>query len=863
MKKSFIKVGVLTLALAGLPVSAQFNDSEAGHWAQEAVEQLADQGILVGFPDGSYRGREAMTRYQAAEVIYRTLLTLSSEELSALGEETLTKLRNAVLELESEMESLGARVERLEGVTGLDSGFAPQGTGVSGGAAGQAGVDAGAAQDLLSRAEAVDERFTAVEGDVTELTQQVEANAESVRALDDLVVTLSEDMTSLDERVTALETQERFKFATEFNASYNGIYLEEGGENFDIDRLFPRPLFEGELGDEDTDDADLDPDPEDTGTQADLSVTMTREGEMPTEGFGLASLGVGLRFNPQEENADGGYFFSTLAIDHVDIAGEYSGQPFTVRYAYENTFIFSDYLFANDDDGLGSGIVVSYETDQLMVPIKLMLVAGSTGNEGFGLDDYVGIRGVANLLGIEVGASYAERNLLDTEGRPVVDDGEEIRIDYGRSAFGFDISGSLAGLLELNGEYVVSKPVNQEELVLADDEDPSRVADQVFYIDATVNYEPASVNLSYRAIDPDFELDSDADINASAAGISENDPYPYDPQRGFGVGVGVTFAPVTLNAYYDRTRNFFDEEETEQQAIGVSANANIASGFGVNAYYNNLTDYEGNQVFSDEELLDLFYEYDTGKFASNYGIRLFHDPLSPEALVTGLNLAVEYRQSVNQNPVADQREFDYSDLAVGAGYEGKVSLLTLNPVFRYHTFSNDADYAEAPSDYSSFKYGLRVATEPLAATLSPTLHADFAARNTDLDAADNDPSEYRWGVFLGLNDLLLADSRFIVGYSTYHGEYTENGYEIGDDSVGEDTFFDAYDPSFDNLYDDPGEAFGPISASDNPQFDLQGIYLTYRYAGFGLTLGEFWVNSDDEDDVSRGRGFQLSYRQNF
>ena len=125
MKKSFIKVGVLTLALAGLPVSAQFNDSEAGHWAQEAVEQLAEQGILVGFPDGSYQGREAMTRYQAAEVIYRTLLTLSSEELSALGEETLTTLRNAVLELESEMESLGARVERLEGVTGLDSGFAP------------------------------------------------------------------------------------------------------------------------------------------------------------------------------------------------------------------------------------------------------------------------------------------------------------------------------------------------------------------------------------------------------------------------------------------------------------------------------------------------------------------------------------------------------------------------------------------------------------------------------------------------------------------------------------------------------------------------------------------------------------------
>ncbi len=41
------------------------------HWAYDAVQRLADQGILVGYPDQSFRGDRAMTRYEFAMAVSR------------------------------------------------------------------------------------------------------------------------------------------------------------------------------------------------------------------------------------------------------------------------------------------------------------------------------------------------------------------------------------------------------------------------------------------------------------------------------------------------------------------------------------------------------------------------------------------------------------------------------------------------------------------------------------------------------------------------------------------------------------------------------------------------------------------------
>jgi hypothetical protein len=58
----------LLLAVLGLsplrPALAQgpFADVPAGHPAEEAVNELARQGVINGYADGSFRGSRAMTR---------------------------------------------------------------------------------------------------------------------------------------------------------------------------------------------------------------------------------------------------------------------------------------------------------------------------------------------------------------------------------------------------------------------------------------------------------------------------------------------------------------------------------------------------------------------------------------------------------------------------------------------------------------------------------------------------------------------------------------------------------------------------------------------------------------------------------
>jgi len=69
-------VAVLILLAIALPVFAQGNPAETvpfDHWAYDAVQKLVDQGIIIGYPDGTFRGNRAMTRYEFAMAISRLL----------------------------------------------------------------------------------------------------------------------------------------------------------------------------------------------------------------------------------------------------------------------------------------------------------------------------------------------------------------------------------------------------------------------------------------------------------------------------------------------------------------------------------------------------------------------------------------------------------------------------------------------------------------------------------------------------------------------------------------------------------------------------------------------------------------------
>ena len=50
-----------------------FPDIAKNHWAYEAVEELTKQGLLEGYPDGTFGGDRMMTRYEFATLVYRAM----------------------------------------------------------------------------------------------------------------------------------------------------------------------------------------------------------------------------------------------------------------------------------------------------------------------------------------------------------------------------------------------------------------------------------------------------------------------------------------------------------------------------------------------------------------------------------------------------------------------------------------------------------------------------------------------------------------------------------------------------------------------------------------------------------------------
>ena len=113
---------VLSLALVA-PVFAQpFADVPGEHWAFDAIAELAAKGILEGYPDGTFKGDRAMTRYEMAMALARILARIEAikippppkippPEVTRADMDRLTRLLN---EFRAELSALGVRITALE-----------------------------------------------------------------------------------------------------------------------------------------------------------------------------------------------------------------------------------------------------------------------------------------------------------------------------------------------------------------------------------------------------------------------------------------------------------------------------------------------------------------------------------------------------------------------------------------------------------------------------------------------------------------------------------------------------------------------------------------------------------------------------
>ena len=74
---------VLVLIALALPVLAQeFPDVPPDHWAYQAVQELLNAGVVQGYPDGTYGGKRAMTRYEFAEAVAKAIPYIEQKVLA-------------------------------------------------------------------------------------------------------------------------------------------------------------------------------------------------------------------------------------------------------------------------------------------------------------------------------------------------------------------------------------------------------------------------------------------------------------------------------------------------------------------------------------------------------------------------------------------------------------------------------------------------------------------------------------------------------------------------------------------------------------------------------------------------------------
>ncbi len=114
MKKFAAAIAVAVLFAFAAPVFAATNpfmDVPMNHWAYDAIGQLAAHGILSGYPDGTYKGKQPTTRYEMASALARALAVVDMTKASKQDVEMLKKL---VVEFKDELEALGVKVENLD-----------------------------------------------------------------------------------------------------------------------------------------------------------------------------------------------------------------------------------------------------------------------------------------------------------------------------------------------------------------------------------------------------------------------------------------------------------------------------------------------------------------------------------------------------------------------------------------------------------------------------------------------------------------------------------------------------------------------------------------------------------------------------
>jgi hypothetical protein len=125
-----LAITAAVIALSAQPVLAQgtsFPDVPTNHWAYQAVTDLANEGYVLGYPDGKFLGGRPMTRYEFATAIDRMVQTVNNLKTTVNGlntapvtptgvpvtQDDLNKIQALVDEFQAQLTTIGSNITDL------------------------------------------------------------------------------------------------------------------------------------------------------------------------------------------------------------------------------------------------------------------------------------------------------------------------------------------------------------------------------------------------------------------------------------------------------------------------------------------------------------------------------------------------------------------------------------------------------------------------------------------------------------------------------------------------------------------------------------------------------------------------------
>jgi len=914
-------ITLLTAALVGGFALAQtFPDIPANHWAGDAVEEIADLGIVIGFPDGTFRGNEAFTRYQAALVVSR-LLAVVDANMDA----ELSGLRAAMQDLASDVAAQGVRLSAAESaIAGISDDVAANSGRIGALEDALAGLEAAMADSAVLRdlqnqiasqrvaidtaqaqAEAAAARADAAYDLALQGLAEADANASDIAALNralqilsdrvdamgapvampdtfdpsglqagidrnagdianirEFVILLRRDQVALRDRVAALEaadaataeaisdldarvtTLERtaLQISGSISLTYN-VNRFAGcvdGCGFDVDRVyglgfrrdmgasfvstgtnptsFPSAQRPAQRRMEFT---------QGNGFSSTLSISVIGnqafDGTSQPRGLDAFSAVADLDFrraynlDGNETPGDDTFTGYVLRVKSFTTTFEPIGSdPLTFTFGDEIVVRATSYVFDIDEEPgylaqLGSPDILSFLSPTLWVAY--------TDPADDGNSNRTAIRGtMAPSLGDAVqlsgGFTFA-RSAVNTEDKDdVFGDNVETTV------WGLDGEAMLLGIVGLEFEYASN----------IDD------ATSVLFVKAEIDGGSLPILNSlagnFRSIDDGWD-----GIFTSFGDANDDFPFEVD-QSGFGVEGSLGLFILDLTAFFD---TYSVEAGDSITAFGVYGSADLFAGFSLEAFFESVADANG--TIDANELVDLDresqgYAFMDGDYETQFGVGLVHDGGAANALISGLDLSIEYRRF--------NADFSGSDLDVLAEYDLDIAFVALRPYVGYRMYDDNRaereQYAQLIAGTSlqttSFDFGL----------VQPSLVAAVNYRNTDYGADNFDgtfvATELQWSVGVVLDEFLFGE------YSTLKARYGQySGTNV-------DTFASA--PAANAV---PGvgrdfdENLGGASTSTTG-YEVEWNYrdLVFAYANYETTDGV---------DPRSAQQFRVTYTVNF